>query len=70
MSYERQPARLAVINMRNQLDIMMKKEESKTSSMSSLGLLAPRQAKKEENQNSESARVLKYMKQIRTNMSV
>lgn len=70
MSYERQPARLAVINMRNQLDRMMKKEEAKTSSMSSLGLLAPRQAKQESNQTSESARILNYMKQIRTNMSV
>ena len=70
MTYERQPARLAVINMRNELDKMMKKEEAKTSSTSSLGLLAPRQVKREENKTSESARILKYMKQIRTSMSV
>jgi hypothetical protein len=68
MSFERQPARLATINLRNELDRMMAKESSPKKTVT--GLLAPTKMfkQKEEQPNSESQRVLNYMKRIREEM--
>lgn len=69
MTMERQPARLATLNLRNELDKEMAapaKPEPK-----GMGLLAPRKlfTKEEEEQAPEAKRVLNYMKMIRESMS-
>lgn len=69
MTMERQPARLATLNLRNELDKLMDapaKPEPK-----GMGLLAPRKmfSKEEEQQSPEAKRVLNYMKMIRESMS-
>ena len=69
MTMERQPARLATLNLRSELDKQMAvpvKTEPK-----GMGLLAPRKmfSKEEEQQTPEAKRVLNYMKMIRESMS-
>lgn len=68
MYNERQPARLAIINMRKALDAMEKQPEAKPQVMS--GLLAPRKTPAAEmsQTKSESRRVLEYMREIRNIM--
>jgi hypothetical protein len=69
MTMERQPARLATLNLRSELDKMINqpaKPEPKT-----FGLLSSRKKVEEakEVNDSEASRVLQYMKQIRESMS-
>jgi len=68
MSFERQPARLATINLRAEVDKMM--NQSSTPKKEATGLLSPRKAFKqqEEQPNTETQRVLNYMKRIREEM--
>jgi len=64
MSTERRPAKLAITNLRKDLDNMMNVPEEKEILG---GLLAPRQKKTvpEETISNETQRVLGYMKAIR-----
>lgn len=69
MTMERQPARLATLNLRSELDKQMAapiKAEPK-----GMGLLSPRKmfSKEEEQQAPEAKRVINYMKMIRESMS-
>lgn len=68
MYNERQPAQLAIINMRKALDKMEQQPKEKPQVMS--GLLAPKRTSiQEETQTkSESRRVLEYMQEIRNIM--
>jgi hypothetical protein len=69
MSMERQPARLATINLRAELDKMISQtpvERPKT-----FGLLSSSKKayNSQEDNDSEASRVLRYMKSIRESMS-
>lgn len=68
MYSERQPAQLAIINMRKALDKMEQQPKEKPQVMS--GLLAPKRnvAQEETQTKSESRRVLEYMREIRNIM--
>jgi hypothetical protein len=68
MYNERQPAQLAIINMRKALDAMEKQPKEKPQVMS--GLLAPKKTPSAEmtQTKSESRRVLEYMREIRNIM--
>lgn len=69
MSMERQPARLATINLRAELDKMSR--QTSTEKPKTFGLLSS--SKKEYNSqkdnDSEASRVLRYMKSIRESMT-
>ena len=69
MSFERQPARLAIINLRQQLDKMMNEPVQEKPKGS--GLLSPNKMMTEKTSKSEeeAQRVLNYMKQIRESMT-
>lgn len=69
MSFERQPARLAIINLRQQLDRMMNEPAQEKPKGS--GLLSPNKMMTEKTSKSEeeAQRVLNYMKQIRESMT-
>jgi len=69
MSIERQPARLATINLRMALDSM--DNTSDTTNEKPLGLLSSRKKQNPitQDETSEASRVLNYMKQIREAMS-
>lgn len=69
MSFERQPARLAIINLRQQLDTMMNEPAQEKPKGS--GLLSPNKMMMAQTSKSEeeSQRVLNYMKQIRESMT-
>ena len=67
MTIERQPARLAILSLRDELNKMTAEPEKPKN----LGLLAPRKMLKDEDtgQQPEAKRVLNYMKMIRESMS-
>ena len=69
MSMERQPARLATINLRMVLDSM--NETVDTKKEKPMGLLSSRKQPPSfmQDENSEASRTLNYMKQIREEMS-
>ena len=69
MSMERQPARLATINLRMVLDSM--NETVDTKKEKPMGLLPSRKQPPSfmQDENSEASRTLNYMKQIREAMS-
>ena len=69
MSMERQPARLATINLRMVLDSM--NETVDTKKEKPMGLLSSRIQPPSfmQDENSEASRTLNYMKQIREAMS-
>tara|TARA_R100000742_G_C4274294_1_gene94214 strand:- start:656 stop:874 length:219 start_codon:yes stop_codon:yes gene_type:complete len=69
MSFERQPARLAIINLRQELDRMINEPAQEKPRGS--GLLSPNKMMTEKTSKSdeESQRVLNYMKQIRESMT-
>jgi hypothetical protein len=70
MSFERQPGRLATINLRKQLDVMMKTSEA-AKQKPTKGLLTPQKPtlEKQDENVTETQRVLNYMEAIRKSMT-
>lgn len=68
MSIERQPARLATINLRRQLDAMENKPTKPEKSF--MGLLSPKKRVEDtmDTVDNEYTRVLNYMQSIRNSM--